>query len=144
MVQYTFSSIYPVHLVCIARLVNNYIFIWKNTKIRSYQRLHIKETQRRRITVTSSLNIISTDQLGNTSSFPAPSTPEPECLNIEGAQESIPRNQFRQPLWMWPSGPVRQPYSYLVPSPHCCCTGPPDYQNWQNRFLGSLKVNSGF
>ncbi len=98
--------------------MNNNIFIWKNTKIKSYQRLQIKETLRRRKTVTSSLNIISTDQLGNTSSVPTPSTPESECLNIEGAQESIPRNQFRQPLWMWPGGPVRQPYSYLVPSPH--------------------------
>ncbi len=30
---------------------------------------------------------------------------EPEFLNFLGAQESIPRNQFRQP--MWPGGPVR-------------------------------------
>jgi hypothetical protein len=32
------------------------------------------------------------------------------------AQESIPRNQFRQ--HMYPGGPVRQPYPYSVPSPH--------------------------
>ncbi len=30
---------------------------------------------------------------------------EPEFLNFYGAQESIPWNQFRQP--MWPVGPVR-------------------------------------
>ncbi len=30
--------------------------------------------------------------------------PEPEFVNVEGAQESIPRNRFRQP--MKPSGPV--------------------------------------
>jgi hypothetical protein len=41
---------------------------------------------------------------------------EPEFLNFYGAQESIPRNQFRQP--MQPGGPVRQSYSYSVPSPH--------------------------
>ncbi len=41
---------------------------------------------------------------------------EPEFLNFYGAQESIPRNQFRQP--MYPGGPVRQPYSYSVPSPY--------------------------
>jgi hypothetical protein len=31
--------------------------------------------------------------------------PEPEFLNVYGAQESIPRNEFRQP--MQPGGPVR-------------------------------------
>jgi hypothetical protein len=36
-------------------------------------------------------------------------------FNVYGAQESIRRNEFRQP--MYPGGPVRQPYSYLVPSP---------------------------
>ncbi len=41
---------------------------------------------------------------------------EPEFLNIFRAQESIPRNHFRQP--MQPGGPIRQPYSYSVPSPH--------------------------
>jgi hypothetical protein len=37
-------------------------------------------------------------------------------LNVYGAQESIPRNQFRQT--MYPGGPVRQPYAYSVPGPH--------------------------
>jgi hypothetical protein len=32
-------------------------------------------------------------------------TPEPVFLNVSGAQESIPRNEFRQP--MKPGGPVR-------------------------------------
>jgi hypothetical protein len=41
---------------------------------------------------------------------------EPEFLNFYGAQESIPRNQFRQSVK--PGGPVRQPHSYSVPSPH--------------------------
>ncbi len=41
-----------------------------------------------------------------------PSSPGVEFLNFEGAQKSIPRNQFRQP-----GGPVRQYYSYSVPSP---------------------------
>jgi hypothetical protein len=44
---------------------------------------------------------------------------EPVFLNVYGAQELIPRNEFRQP--MWPGGPVRfvrKPYSYSVPSPH--------------------------
>jgi hypothetical protein len=36
-------------------------------------------------------------------------------FNISGAQESIPRNRFRQP--MQPGGPVRQHYSYSVSSP---------------------------
>ncbi len=31
--------------------------------------------------------------------------PEPVFLNVYGAQESIPRNEFRQP--MFPGGPVR-------------------------------------
>jgi hypothetical protein len=42
-------------------------------------------------------------------------TSEPEFLNFSGAQESIPRNQFRQAEQ--PGGPVRQPYSYSVPGP---------------------------
>ncbi len=42
--------------------------------------------------------------------------PEPVFLNVYGAQEPIPRHQFRQP--MYPGGPVQQPYSYSVPSPH--------------------------
>jgi hypothetical protein len=36
-------------------------------------------------------------------------------LNFKGAQESISRNKFRQAVQ--PGGPVRQPYSYSVPSP---------------------------
>jgi hypothetical protein len=40
---------------------------------------------------------------------------EPVFLNIHGAQKSIPRNEFRQPIW--PFGPVRLPYSYLFRSP---------------------------
>ncbi len=43
-------------------------------------------------------------------------TPEPKFLIFLRAQESIPRKQFRQPLQ--PGGPVRQPYSYQVPSLH--------------------------
>jgi hypothetical protein len=42
---------------------------------------------------------------------------EPEFLNFEGTQESIPRNQFRLAV-SGGGGPVRQPYSYSVPSPH--------------------------
>ncbi len=34
---------------------------------------------------------------------------EPVFLNVYGARESIPRNEFRQS--MWPGGSVRQPYS---------------------------------
>jgi hypothetical protein len=41
---------------------------------------------------------------------------EPEFLYFYGAQESIPRNQFRQTVNS--GGPVRQPCSYPVPSPH--------------------------
>ncbi len=41
---------------------------------------------------------------------------EPEFLNFEGVQESTPINQFHQPVS--PGGPIRQPYSYSVPSPH--------------------------
>ncbi len=41
---------------------------------------------------------------------------EPAILNVYGAPELIPRNEFRQP--MWPGGPVRLPYSSSVPSPH--------------------------
>ncbi len=40
---------------------------------------------------------------------------EPEFLNFQGAQESIPKNQFRQAVK--DGGPVRQLYSYSVPSP---------------------------
>ena len=47
---------------------------------------------------------------------------EPESLNFYGAQESIPRNQFPQP--MKPSGSVS------------CRTGPLGYMCWGNRFLG--------
>jgi hypothetical protein len=41
--------------------------------------------------------------------------PKHVFLNVYGAQESIPRNEFRQP--MYPGRPVRYPYSYSVPSP---------------------------
>jgi hypothetical protein len=41
---------------------------------------------------------------------------EPEFVNFYGAQESIPRNRFRQP--MKPGGPIRQPHSDSVPCPH--------------------------
>ncbi len=41
---------------------------------------------------------------------------EPVLLNVYGAPELIPRNEFRQPIQ--PGGPVRKPYSSLVPSPH--------------------------
>ncbi len=41
---------------------------------------------------------------------------EPEFKNFDWARESIPRNQFHQP--MKPGGPVRQPYSDPVLSPH--------------------------
>ncbi len=46
------------------------------------------------------------------------STSEPEFYKIsKSAQESIPRNQFRQPIE--PDGPIWQPYSYSVPiAPH--------------------------
>jgi hypothetical protein len=37
-------------------------------------------------------------------------------LNIQGEQESIPRNQIHQHLQ--PGGPVREHYSYSIPSPH--------------------------
>ena len=43
-------------------------------------------------------------------------SPEPVLLNVYGAPELIPRNEFRQP--MQPGGPVRKPYSSSVPSPH--------------------------
>jgi hypothetical protein len=42
--------------------------------------------------------------------------PEPILLNVYGALELIPSNEFRQP--MSPGGPVRKPYSSSVPSPH--------------------------
>ncbi len=37
-------------------------------------------------------------------------------LKLQGAQESISSKQFRQAVQ--PGGPVQQPYSYSVPSPH--------------------------
>ncbi len=43
-------------------------------------------------------------------------TGEPVFLNVYGARESIPRNEFRRP--MQPGGPIRKPYSYSVHSPH--------------------------
>ncbi len=44
---------------------------------------------------------------------------EPEFLNFYGAQESVPRNQFCQPLKT--GGPVRQPYpTRFLPSPIDC------------------------
>jgi hypothetical protein len=36
-------------------------------------------------------------------------------LNFQKAQDSIPGNRFRQPL---KGGPVRQPYSFSVPTPY--------------------------
>ncbi len=98
------------------------------------------------------------------SSALCPASPEPEFLNFYGAQEWIPRNQFSQAAW--PGGPVRQTYSYSVPSPlrlfkipepvfvdllrrlgidshpggpvrnPICRTGPPGYIGWRNRFQG--------
>ncbi len=44
------------------------------------------------------------------------SDPGPVFLNFYEAQQSIPRNRFRQPMQL--GGPVRQSYSYQVPSPH--------------------------
>jgi hypothetical protein len=41
---------------------------------------------------------------------------EPVLLNVYGAPELMPRNEFRQP--MLSGGPVRKPYSSSVPSPH--------------------------
>ncbi len=38
--------------------------------------------------------------------FRQPMDPETVSLNFQGAQESVPRNQFHQP--MDPGGPVRQ------------------------------------
>ncbi len=44
--------------------------------------------------------------------------PEAEFLNFYGAQESISRNQFRQPMYSSLAGPYdNPPYSYSV-SPH--------------------------
>ncbi len=43
-------------------------------------------------------------------------SPEPVLLNVYGAPELMPRNEFRQP--MQSGGPVRKPYSSSVPSPH--------------------------
>ncbi len=45
----------------------------------------------------------------------------PKFINVEGARESIPRNQFRY---------VKESYR----------TGSPGYIGWKNRFLGSLNV----
>ncbi len=39
---------------------------------------------------------------------------EPVLLNVYGAPELIPRNEFRQST----GGPVRKPYSSSMPSPH--------------------------
>ncbi len=77
----------------------------------------MKETPRRRsIMVTSSLNVISTVQQGIrvavrevlllSSPMPPQCTAEPELLNFYGAPESIPRNQFRQPMYpsAWRAG----------------------------------------
>ncbi len=41
--------------------------------------------------------------------------PELEFSNYQGALESIPRNQFSH---LMQPGPVRQPYSYSIPSLH--------------------------
>ncbi len=41
---------------------------------------------------------------------------EPVLLNVYGASELMPRNEFRQP--MQSGGPVRKPYSSSMPSPH--------------------------
>jgi hypothetical protein len=50
--------------------------------------------------------------------FPTLKMSEPEFLNFYGAEESLPRNQFHQP--MLPGSEVRQPYSSSVPSPIDC------------------------
>jgi hypothetical protein len=51
---------------------------------------------------------------------PKLSRAEAVLLNFYGAQKLIPRNRFRQP--MQPGGPVREPYSYLVPGPPIDCS----------------------
>ncbi len=44
---------------------------------------------------------------------------EPGFLKFKEAQESIPRNQFRQAVQ--PGGPIRQPYYYsIIPAPIDC------------------------
>jgi hypothetical protein len=68
----------------------------------------MKETPRKRIMFTSSLNVVSTAELGIrlalketlllSAPMPPQCTAEPELLNFYGAQESIPRNQLRQPM----------------------------------------------
>jgi hypothetical protein len=79
----------------------------------------MKETLRKRIMVTSSLNVRYTGiswELGGGKGggllFLAAPTPmyiikEPVFINVYGAKESIPKNQFRQPMEPVP-----------VPSPH--------------------------
>ncbi len=82
-------------------------------------------------------------------------------FNLQGVQESIPRNRFRKPIK--PGGPVRQLFSYtrfLAPVRYISteleflkslwglgteeeegyCTGPPGYIGWRNSFLG---IDSG-
>jgi hypothetical protein len=49
-------------------------------------------------------------------SYPLDRYPETDFLNFYDAQESIPSHQFRQAVY--PGGPVQQPYSYSVLSPH--------------------------
>ncbi len=55
---------------------------------------------------------------------------EPEFLTFKEPKESIPRNHFRQPEK--PGGPVRQPYSYSVPSPHRLFK---NFQHWVNLII---------
>ena len=59
---------------------------------------------------------------------------KPIFLNVYGTQESIPRNEFRQPKQ--PGGPVRKPYSSSVPSPHRLFKNSSSgYIRWRNSFL---------
>ncbi len=63
-----------------------------------------------------------------------PISPEPEFVNVQEAQESIPWNRFRQP--MQPGGPVRQIGLWYRPDRlHRLA----ELIIW-NRFLGSLNV----
>jgi hypothetical protein len=70
--------------------------------------------------------------------------PEAVFLNFNGAQKSIPRNRFRQP--MYPGGPLREPYSYLVPSPIDCSKIPAlavfvkKFQQKRHQQMGFFKV----
>jgi len=75
--------------------------------------------------------------------FPSRGPPVPLCAQspqteswfflktFMDAQESIPRNRIRQP--MKPGGPVRQPYSYSVPSLHIL------FKNSSTGFLHSIQ-----